>query len=150
MILFLDFDGVLHPDPCYREAELFCHLPKLEAVLRDFCDVEIVISSTWRETRSLGQLQNYFSSDIGKRIIGVTPLWRELPELRATLGNFPRQVEIEGWRRKSGRIWEPWVAIDDRPYWFRPFLKNLILCDSATGLDDRAEAALRTLLSAQN
>ncbi|WP_165973749.1 HAD domain-containing protein [Paucimonas lemoignei] len=147
MLLFLDFDGVLHPDPCYREVELFAQRPRLEAVLRDFPAVDIVVSSTWRETRSLEQLRAHFSNDIGKRIISVTPYWYELPQLQDVVGNFPRHVEIEGWRRQSGRIWEPWVVIDDRPYWFRPFLKNLIVCDPATGIDDQAEKALRRSLS---
>ena len=48
MILFLDFDGVLHPEPCDEDGEPFCNLPALEAILRDFPAVEIVISSMWR------------------------------------------------------------------------------------------------------
>ncbi|WP_205895069.1 HAD domain-containing protein [Metapseudomonas otitidis] len=52
MILFLDFDGVLHPeyDGQATPADVvFCHLPRFEAVMRDHPEVEIVISSTWRE-----------------------------------------------------------------------------------------------------
>lgn len=30
----------------------------------------------------------------------------------------------------SGRPWEQWVAIDDKVYWFKPFLPNLVRCDS--------------------
>ena len=55
MIVFLDFDGVLHPefDPDDPErpkqnSDLFCRLPLIEAVLREFSQVEIVISSAWR------------------------------------------------------------------------------------------------------
>jgi hypothetical protein len=52
VILFLDFDGVLHPE---GEAHIhdggadFCFLPRLEALLREFPEVKIVISSAWRE-----------------------------------------------------------------------------------------------------
>ena len=56
MILFLDFDGVLHPlhdnvptpenhDNVPTPADqLFCYLPRFEAVMRDFPMVKIVIS----------------------------------------------------------------------------------------------------------
>lgn len=54
MILFLDFDGVLHPffpraDRSDEENQLFAYLPRLEGVLRDFPEWQIVISSSWRE-----------------------------------------------------------------------------------------------------
>lgn len=146
MILFLDIDGVLHPEPSYREDHLFCHLPRLEKILRDFPSVEIVISSTWRETRTIEELRALFSEDIGKRIVGVTPFWQDLPELFDVVGNYRRQVEVEGWLRQSNRIWESWTALDDRRYWFRPFLKNLVWCDSAIGLDENVEVCLREAL----
>ncbi len=78
MILFLDFDGVLHPEPCYSDSDLFCHRPLFESVMREFPDIEIVISSTWRQNRSLAQLKALFSDDIAACIVGVTPDWREL------------------------------------------------------------------------
>ena len=52
MILFLDFDGVLHPegeDHIFKGGVDFCFLPRLEALLREFPQVKIVISSSWRE-----------------------------------------------------------------------------------------------------
>jgi len=148
MILFLDFDGVLHPEPCYDDRNLFCRRAQFENILRDFPNVEIVISSSWRDTRTLEELRTFFSDDIGKRIIGVTPDWRDLQELHEVIGTYPRHIEIEGWRRHVGRIWEPWVALDDRAYWFRPFLENLVRCDPGVGLDDEIEAQLRKRLSA--
>lgn len=59
MILFLDFDGVLHPeyDGQATPADVvFCHLPRFEAVMRDHPEVEIVISSMWREQFPLDAL----------------------------------------------------------------------------------------------
>ena len=56
MILFLDIDGVLHPDPPQPDQRLRS-LPRLVAVLQDFPLVEIVISSLWREHLSLDQLR---------------------------------------------------------------------------------------------
>lgn len=147
MILFLDFDGVLHPDPCSDPSILFCHLPRLESVLREFPDVQVVISSTWRAAHTLADLKAYFSPDIELRIIGVTPNWRDLPDLLDTIGHtYVRQVEIEGWLRTSGRPWEKWIAIDDKAYWFKPFLPNLIISDARFGLADDVVDKLRKKL----
>lgn len=143
MILFLDFDGVLHPEFGNRDGDLFCHRAKLEGILRDHPAVEIVISSSWRQTRSLAELQGLFSPDIGTRIVGATPDWRDLPQLYEVIGNYPRHVEVEGWLRQANRVWERWVALDDRDYWFRPFLPNLVRCDPTIGLDDAIECQLR-------
>lgn len=143
MILFLDFDGVLHPEPSYQNDEPFCRRPLFESVMRDFPKVEIVISSTWRETRTIDQLRALFSEDIAARILGVTPNWKNLPELVSVIGQYPRHVEIEGWLRQHQRSWESWVALDDRPYWFRPFLSNLVRCESAVALNEEVISHLR-------
>lgn len=146
MILFLDFDGVLHSDPCYDKSQYFSYLPRLESVLRDFPEVQIVISSTWREKRSISQLKSFFSADIGTRIVGVTPSWRDIPDIVDVIG-YQRYAEIEGWLRQSGEPWKDWVAIDDKPYLFKPFLKNLVKTTSLTGFDERAEKTLKLYLA---
>lgn len=145
MILFLDFDGVLHPEICHSDANLLCRLPLLESALRDCPPVDIVVSSTWRESRTLPQLQALFSPDIGARIIGVTPQWRDLQD-ESSMGTYVRQAEIEGWLRQAGRAWEAWVALDDQPYLFRPFLPNLVRSDPASGLTEAVCATLRQKL----
>jgi hypothetical protein len=43
MILFLTFDGVLHP--MKRENRSLVHVPRFEVVMRDYPAVDIVISS---------------------------------------------------------------------------------------------------------
>lgn len=145
MILFLDFDGVLHPAVCSSASDLLGRRPLLESVLRECPDVDIVVSSTWREGRTLSQLQELFSSDIGTRIIGATPGWRDIQD-ESAMGTYTRQAEIEGWLRQVGRSWEAWVALDDQPWLFRPFLPNLVRCDPATGLTEQVCAMLRLKL----
>ena len=145
MIVFLDIDGVLHPEPCYDKAQFFIFLPRLERVLREFPQVQIVISSTWRHNRTLEQLREIFSPDIAVRVVDVTPRWSTLPDLMESIG-YQRHVEIEGWIRRTGEPWQPWVAIDDKPYLYKPFLKNLIKTDSLTGFDEIAENLLRQKL----
>jgi len=135
MILFLDFDGVLHPAVNHDPALLLCKRPLLEDVLRQCPSVEIVVSSTWRENRTLAQLQAFFSPDILPRIIGVTPQWRAIQD-DESFGTYVRQAEVEAWLREAGLPWQQWVALDDQPHLFRPFCKNLIVTKAATGLTE--------------
>lgn len=146
MILFADFDGVLHSDPCFRDERLFCKLPLLEAVIRDLPHVEIVVSSTWRLTRSLRDLQKLFSPDISSRVIGVTPHFSTF-DPPSDLALYPRHAEINTWLRKNSQPWINWVAVDDKSYWFKPFLKNLVICDSNTGLTDGVALQLKRKLA---
>jgi hypothetical protein len=145
MILFLDFDGVLHPEPCFDEDKLFCLLPNFEEILREYPQVRVVISSTWRETRSIDMLREYFSIDVRHRVIGVTPSWKNHHELFDVIG-YQRQTEVEAWLRNSDEPWTPWIAIDDKPFLFQPFLNNLVKTNSLTGFNEVAEERLHTLL----
>jgi hypothetical protein len=133
MLLFLDFDGVLHPDVVSDPALLFCKLPLLEGVLRKLPGIEVVISSTWRETRTLDELRMIFSPDIRETVIGATPHWSDVQD-PFEHGSYVRQSEVSGWLKQNNRAWEPWIALDDKPYLFKPFLPNLVRCDPRTGL----------------
>lgn len=115
--------------------------------LLHFPDLEIVVSSTWRDNRDLATLQGFFSPDVARQIIGVTPSWRDLPHLIDVIGQYPRHVEVEGWLRQKERVWEPWVALDNKAYWFKPLLPNLVKCDGSMGLDETTASALRRKLS---
>jgi hypothetical protein len=84
IILFLDFDGVLHPDPPTTELPLFCRAGLLQQFLLRHLTVKVVVSSTWRSTRTLQQLQGLFP-DWSQRIVGVTS------EVAET--NYARQFE---------------------------------------------------------
>lgn len=144
MILFLDFDGVLHPDPCSDESLLLSELPLLESVLHDCQHVDVVITSTWRLKRSITRLRDLFSPSLRERIIDVTPERRDFQDLAETIGHtYQRSIEIEAWLRSSREPWRPWIALDDRPEWFRPFCKNLVRCDPATGLTASTALELR-------
>ncbi len=146
MILFLDFDGVLHPD--YEnydrpDTELFCHLQRLEEILRDFPDVDIVISSMWRYQFTLDQLRARFSPDIALRIIGKLPQseYFDLSYVRAR-----REKEILRWLFDAERTTEAWVALDDCAWNFQHHLDHLVVCNAFTGLNEHSEARLRAAL----
>ncbi|MFJ9535152.1 HAD domain-containing protein [Herbaspirillum sp. NPDC101396] len=139
MILFLDFDGVLHP--LNREDGALSRLPQLEITLRKFNEIDIVISSAWRQEYSLTQLRGYFSDDIQRRIIDVTPVLDHLDN------RYLRQAEIDLWLRNAGREYEGWIALDDSEWLFPPGCRNLILVDPEVGFDEAVEDALHRKLT---
>ena len=84
--------------------------------------------------------------DIAQRVIGVTPCWRDFPELFEVNG-YQRHTEILTWIRFSEEPWVKWIAIDDKSFLFKPFLKNLVRTQSLTGFDAAAENQLRLLIN---
>ncbi|WP_409482573.1 HAD domain-containing protein [Noviherbaspirillum sp. ST 5-3] len=146
MILFLDFDGVLHPETIgalapgtVRSAGDFSHLHHFEKVMREYAQVEIVISSAWRETNSLETLRGYFAPDIAARIIGVTPVMPASLDAR-------REREIRTWLMEAGRENEPLIAIDDWALLFSENCDFLFWVDPETAFDEAAAEALRQRL----
>ena len=75
MILFIDFDGVLHPffplpDLPDDENAFFSYLPRLMRELDDFPGVDVVISSSWRTSENL---MTQVPETLRQRIAGHTP-----------------------------------------------------------------------------
>lgn len=141
MILFLDFDGVTHPEP-YDQEPAFQQLPLIEAVVRDMVGVEIVVSSSWRESHSLEELREFFALDIQSRVVGVTPdIWDpERPQ------PFLRESECMAWLVANRPAGTRWLAIDDRPSWFQPNCPNLLVTDTTQGFISNQIEMLRDML----
>lgn len=72
--LFLDFDSVTHTDRARPERQ-FEAVPLIEKVLRDHPEVEVVLSTSWRESYPLDVLRYLFSIDISERIVGMNPIY---------------------------------------------------------------------------
>jgi hypothetical protein len=141
-ILFVDFDGVMHPEFCH-ESNYFMQRDNFEAVVRACPDIEIVISSTWRQQRSIQALRALFSEDVAARVIGITPLYAQLDDVPDTLQGYEREAECRSWLRQHGCVAKEWLAVDDRAWNFRPFNRNVFLVDGRVGLDvDTADALL--------
>ena len=141
MLVFLDFDGVLHHffprNDCGPEQnEHFYYLPFFEKVARDY-DFKIVISSTWRTKRNWPQPLDVFSPDIRKRIIGVTPV---LEDGHAAGG---REKEVLEYLRRTDRDNEPWVALDDYTVLYDK--GTCVLCNDGFG-EDEAQRLREALL----
>lgn len=128
-ILFLDFDGVTHPEVC-TAPELFNCLPRIEAVLLHHPLVEIVISSAWREYHPLAELKQRFCPQLRPRVVGGTPLQRQDPSEPALC--HVREIECRAWLT-ANRPDAAWLAIDDAPWLFSPRCANLLLTNHALG-----------------
>lgn len=155
LFLFLDFDGVVHPEPCTWQ-EAFISLPLIEAVLREFPQVEIVISSAWRldydsPDEALQGLKPIFSEDIRHRVVDVTgpALYLSAEDMLAGPGWHPREVECVTWLRKHRPVGTPWLAIDDRDFLFRPSSPNLMLLNGWLGFRAEDQDILRSRIQTQ-
>jgi hypothetical protein len=142
LIVFLDFDGVLHPDPC-RDEQLFEHAPRLTHALEEFPEASVVLSTSWRTFLNFEQLIVPLEASLRRRVIGVTP---RFAEFSAAPGLVPyrRHAECVQWLAENGMQDAPWIALDDRPSWFEPYCENLVTCDALVGFDDVAAGRLRT------
>ncbi len=132
MILFLDIDGVLHPDPAMAE-EAFCRRHLLWQLLSARTNLKVVISSDWRKRHSLAELIHFIISDgnmaLKQRFVGVTPvLPGALYEYRS------RERECLAWLTQHGAGEQSWVALDDVAGNFTFGSPQLVLTNSQTGL----------------
>lgn len=137
-LLFLDFDGVLHPARS-NPSEHFSNLPRFEQVVRDYPTLRIVLSTTWQHAYSLSALRSRFAVDIRNRIIGGTRDARPVePD--------SRYLQICTFLVRSGQEKAPWVALDDAEHEFPNGCEELVLCDPARAFDEEAEERLHSKL----
>jgi hypothetical protein len=138
-ILFLDIDGVLHaqgrkPDGSRITPHFSCK-PRFEEWARGYPQLQLVISSTWRQIYPLPALRGKFSPDIAARVIDVTPRFvDEKP--------YMRQREILAWLAKHRTPETPWLALDDTVSEFYPGCPQLVACRPEIGFDDTVAAEL--------
>lgn len=128
-IIFLDFDGVLHPDG----VALFSLLPLFESYLAKMPEAEVVVSSTWREDHTLEELRQFFSPAFRCRISGVTPSLDRGYDLGG------RQMEIRSYLTTESLDGNDcnWVALDDNALFFENSCPNLVLTDSSKGFTEQ-------------
>ena len=136
-VVFLDFDGVLHPESC-AEQDHFCFLPNFHHALSEADPhqvVPIVISSLWRQHCTLKQIRDYFPVDLAVQIVGVTPYMTDAEARRVQDWSLfggeqsrfsHRQREIVMWMNAHSREGS-WLAIDDRASYFHKDTPNLFL-----------------------
>lgn len=128
LTIFLDFDGVLHRDSDFWHE--FCRLPALEQTLErvGLEQLEIVLSTTWREKQAISELLEPFSAKLKARVAGITPT---IPTSR----EFQRWEECRKWIADNHRN-GPWLAIDDTALEFPPGCINLFHVTGDNGITD--------------
>lgn len=151
VILFLDFDGVLHSD-WDRGPIQFQRMPLITELLRGLSHVNVVLTTSWRETVPIEQLRLHFAEDLRHRVIGTTPVMdTEAAEtFPHPLSKASRQAECEAWMWITGR-WTAkskpaWVAVDDRKWWFVVDCPWLVHINPKTALTEADILKIRDLL----
>lgn len=148
MLIFLDFDGVMHPFGLDEHSpDLFCCSPILENLLAEFPAVDVVVSTSWRKVFSLEEICCRLPSGIASRIVGETPERVGIENLPDVLWAHPREAECWTWMRRNRRSGERWLAIDDEPWHFSAECQNLYLTDAKVGLVFADVARLRARMA---
>lgn len=156
MILFLDFDGVLHPDAVYlvrgrpelrAEGKLFMWAGVLAEVLIGHPSVRIVLSTSWARELGFSRARNFLPAALRSRVIGAT--WHSAmatdDELRP-LGRetwWDQATRYQQIRRYVDRArLRNWIAIDDNPEgWAESDHAHLVHTDPGRGLGDPVAVA---------
>ncbi|AZG13801.1 HAD domain-containing protein [Cupriavidus pauculus] len=122
-VLYVDYDGVLHPDSVYRTRNgiellhrpghtLFENVPLMEAALEPYPNVSIVLSTSWLLIKgNYEHAKSRLSGCLQKRCIGGTFHRREMRKTWFESIPRPDQVIRDVQRRQPAR----WVAVDDCP-----------------------------------
>lgn len=158
MILFLDFDGVLHPDSVFltrqgpklrSEGELFMWAGLLEHAINDFPGVGVVLSTSWVRNIGFSRSIKRLPQAVQHRVVGAT--WHSSMISELTDGNWwdqsSRYSQIARYVARSAV--SDWIAVDDDTEgWADSDLHRLVAVDPALGLSEaRALDELRAKLS---
>jgi hypothetical protein len=146
-LLFLDFDGVLHPlwapapfsdwqlevtfGPTPYPGPFFLHASELAAVLSPYLEhLEIVVSSTWGKDRTLDDLRQLLPAPVADRVVDA--VHHHLPP---TTKARSRWEEIS-WYLQNMRSYQGghWLAIDDDATgWPETMRSQLVHCERDLG-----------------
>lgn len=166
MILFLDYDGVLHPDAAYyvqsrkgshielrAEGSLFMWMPILEGILSPYSDVKIVLSTSWVRELGFSKAKGFLSPWLQGRVMGGTWHSKMAQHTEGSHRVPDRWSELTRYQQianylRTKRPTDPWIAIDDDVFGWDPSTAHrLVPTDGDTGLSNPAtQKLLRELL----
>jgi len=133
-LLFLDFDGVLHPN-FSLENDYFNRIDLLlEALIGNTSGLEIIVSSSWRFHFTFAEILAYLPEQLCVLVSGVTP--------EVGPGRHQRYREIRAYLKQYGVI-PDWRALDDDVAGFPKHCPQLISCDGRVGIDNNGRLHLR-------
>jgi len=134
-VLFLDFDGVLHPVGVEALDEnfelianplLFCWHSILENLLAPYPQMRIIVSSDWRRLFDDTALTHLLGPQLGLRFDGVVECYKD---------SRVEEILAEANRRDLPR----WLALDDHPSVLKAYQagdSRFLACPPDTGISD--------------
>lgn len=142
-ILYLDYDGVLHPEPVYRHPKggmffgvehaghcLFEYAELLVEALAPYPEVAIVLSTSWVRVLSYSQAKAYLPEVLSSRVIGAT-FHSAMNKFEFDAMKRGAQVLADATRRSV----TSWVALDDDDEgWFSALSEHLVRTDRDKGI----------------
>lgn len=141
MLLFLDFDGVLHPDEVYMirgrptlraEGSLFMWVDVLEKTLSPYPQIEIVLATSWVRWRSYSRTCKALPEVLRTRIVGAT--WHSRMDPREW-AELTRYQQIRRYLRRRHNV--EWLALDDDDEgWGHADINRLICTDPEQGISN--------------
>jgi hypothetical protein len=150
VIIFLDFDGVLHSYNKCNDDGLFSRVSFLWEILRTCADADVVFSTSWRDIYKFDEMLNFVTygggEDLEHRFIGTTPSIVREPMSNKT-GAARREQECRLWLSGNGHQKTPWIAIDDNPVFFTNDCPALYLVDKEIGLTGADVTKLITIIN---
>lgn len=158
-VLYLDFDGVLHPAEVFRQRGGGMHLPEhfrsqghrlfehaglLVELLKPYPQVAVVLSTSWVQVLGYDKARGHLPLALASRVIGAT--YHSGMRYAAEFEQMSRgqQVLADVERRRPGA----WLAVDDDgELWPAAHAGKLVLSHPDTGISEpgvraRLEAAL--------
>lgn len=145
-VLYLDFDGVLHPDSAYRTRNgiellhhpghsLFEHVPLLDEILAPYPEVKIVLSTSWLLIKGgYDHAKARLSPTLQERCIGGTFHRREMRKAWFESKSRPEQVLLDVHRRNPSC----WIAVDDSTEkWPDRVTTHVVRADPTHGISER-------------
>ncbi len=158
-VLYLDYDGVLHPDDVWRTRGRGIHLGMksaghqlfeccqlLESALQPYPEVNIVLSTSWVRVLRFSAAASYLPVPLREKVVGAT-YHTVMP--RHWFENLTRGAQVLG--DVSRRQPDAWVAIDDTlEGWTEDSLTHLVPSNSELGLADPAVQAKLAEVLAKN
>ncbi|MGV6953155.1 HAD domain-containing protein [Pseudomonas chlororaphis] len=143
-ILFLDFDGVLHPDAVYlsrqgptlkADGTLFMWAPILADLLDDFPMISLVLSTSWVRHLGYKRALAYLPLKLQARVIGAT--WHSsMAKDWVDENQWERKTRYDQICRYASRSQlQHWIALDDDVQgWAESSAQHLVVCVPDLGL----------------
>lgn len=153
-VLYLDFDGVLHPEDVHWYHKrgivlespghaLFEHAALLESLLEPYPELKVVLSTTWVRAKDFNFAKSQLPSGLQSRVVGATyhsAMKREYglsgltnAALNGFFGQLTRYQQVQG--DLNRRCPHVWLALDDDTVgWPSQERDNLVAPYCADGL----------------